>query len=90
MQRSTFHTTFSDTPPNIEEFQILLIRNSPVARRLSKVRSLSETVIRLSRRAIARSNPELTGDELKCRVVEYYYGKSLAKKLQEYLARRNK
>jgi hypothetical protein len=83
-------TTFSDTHPKIEEFQILLLRNSPVARRISKVRSLSQTAILLSRRAIARSYPELTDDELRCRTVEYLYGKSLAKKLQEYLAERKK
>ena len=83
-------TTLSDTHPEIEKVQILLLRNSSVARRLSKARSLSQTAIQLSRRAIARSNPELTDDELKCRTVEYLYGKSLARKLQEYLAERKK
>jgi hypothetical protein len=86
IQRSTFRTISSDTRPKMREFQILLLRNSAVARRLAKVRSLSQTTIQLSRRAIARSNPELTDDELKCRTVEYFYGKSLARKFQEYLA----
>jgi len=80
----------SDTPQRIEQFQIFLLRNATVARRFSRARSLSQTAMELSRRAIARSHPSLTDDELKGQIVEYFYGKPLASRLQEYLARKKK
>ncbi len=53
----------TDTNPKAEEFQISLIRRASVAERLSRTRSLSRTVIQLSRRAIARANPGLSEQE---------------------------
>lgn len=78
----------SDTDPKMEEIQISLIRQSSVAERISRLRSLSQTVIQLSRRAVLRVNPELSGNELKCKLIAHHYGDDLADRLHKYLNRR--
>jgi len=74
----------SDTNPKIEEIQISLIRKSSVAKRIRLLRSLSQTAIQLSRRAITRANPELSEQELKYKIVEHHYGNELAERLRRY------
>lgn len=78
----------SDTDPKAEEFQISLLRRASVAERFSRTRSLSRTVIQLSRRAIARVNPTLSERERDILFVEYHYGSELATRLREYLKRK--
>jgi len=78
----------SDTDPKAEEFQISLLRRASVAERLSRTRSLSRTVIQLSRRAIARANPTLSERERDILFVAYHYGAELAGRLREYLNRK--
>jgi hypothetical protein len=73
----------------MEELQISLIRNSTIAKRISRVRSLSETAIRLSRRAIMRVNPDLDKKELDLKFISYHYGEKLAGFLREYLESRS-
>ncbi len=77
-----------DTHPKAEEFQISLIRKATVAKRLSIMRSLSQTTIQLSRRAIQRANPTLNDYELDLAFVTYHYGAELAKHLRRYLEQR--
>ncbi|MHB9029338.1 MAG: hypothetical protein ACYC9O_11275 [Candidatus Latescibacterota bacterium] len=74
----------SDTDPKAEEFQIALLRRATVAERFALTRSLSRTVMQLSRRAIARANPGLSEQELDILFVKYHYGDQLAEKLREY------
>ena len=74
-----------DTHPEVEKIQILLIRKASVAKRISRMRSLSQTVIYLSRRAILRVNPELSGKELKCKLIAHHYGNDLADRFHNYL-----
>lgn len=81
-------TQLTDTHPKAEEFQISLIRRASVAERLSRTRSLSRTVIQLSRRAILRANPKLTEQELNLVFVAHYYGNELAERLREYVNRK--
>lgn len=81
-------TRLSDTDPKAEEFQISLIRRASVAKRLSRTRSLSRTVILLSRRAIARANPTLSEQECNLVFVAYHYGNELAERLREYINRK--
>ena len=64
-----------------------MIRKSSVSRRISRVRSLSQTVIFLSRRAIRRANPSLSEREVDLAFVEHHYGKDLAERLRLYLER---
>ena len=77
-----------DTAPEAEKVQIDLIRKSSVARRISIVRSLSQTVIYLSRRAIKRAKPFLSERELDIAFVANHYGEELAERLRLYLERR--
>jgi hypothetical protein len=79
-----------DTHPDAEEIQILLIRKATVAKRLSIMRSLSQTTIQLSRRAIQRANPTLSDKDLDLAFVAYHYGAQLAKRLRQYLEQRDK
>jgi hypothetical protein len=76
-----------DTTPQAEKVQIELIRKSSVSMRISRVRSLSQTVIFLSRRAIRRANPSLSEREVDIAFVELHYGKDLAERLCLYLER---
>jgi hypothetical protein len=75
---------FSDTDPKIKKIQISLIRKSSISDRISRSRSLSQTVIQLSRRAIMRANPTLGERELRCKFVAYHYGEELAEQLKKY------
>jgi hypothetical protein len=51
------------------------------------MRSLSESTIRLSRRAVARAHPELSEEEALLLWVELNYGADLAAGVRERLAR---
>ncbi len=81
-------TQSPDTHPEIEKVQISLIQNLTAAQKISKVRSLSQSTILLSRRAIARANPDSDEKELTFRVVSYHYGEKLANLLSEYMGSR--
>ena len=74
-----------DTAPQAEEVQIGLIRASSVSKRLSKVRSLSQTTMFLSRRAIQRANPSLSEQEVDLAFVANHYGENLAERLRLYM-----
>ena len=74
-----------DTSSQAEKVQIELIRESSVSRRISKVRSLSQTTMYLSRRAIQRTNPFLSERELDLAFVANHYGENLAECLRLYL-----
>ena len=75
----------SDTRPDAERVQIDLVRQLSGAQKISQSLSLSSLAIGLSRRAIARANPDLSQHEVDMLWVEYTYGKDLAERLREYL-----
>ena len=77
----------SDTNPRMREKQISLIRQLSVAERISRLRSFSETIIQLSRRAVMRVYPALSKEELHCKIVGHHYGNELADLLHKYLNR---
>lgn len=77
-----------DTNPKVEKFQISLIRQASIAKRIARMRSLSQTVVQLSRRAIMRANPGLSEQELNLIFVSYHYGTELADRLRKYLYRK--
>lgn len=68
----------SDTHPKIHEKWISLMRGMSVSDRFSRVRSLSRTVIELSRRAIRRAHPDWDERRVDLYFVEIHYGKHLA------------
>ncbi len=76
-----------DTSSQAEKVQIELIRESSVSKRISKVRSLSQTTMYLSRRAIQRTNPSLSEREVDLAFVSNHYGEKLAKCLRLYMGR---
>lgn len=81
-------TQSADTNPKVEKFQISLIRQASIAKRIARMRSLSQTVVQLSRRAIMRANPDLSERELNLIFVSYHYGTELADRLRKYLDRK--
>ena len=76
-----------DTAPQAERVQIELIRESSVCKRVSIVRSLSQTTMYLSRRAIQRTNPSLSEREVDLAFVANHYGEKLAECLRLYMGR---
>ena len=75
----------SDTSPQAEKVQIELFRKASISRRVSLARSLSATMIWLSRRAIQRANPGFTEQEVGLRFVELHYGRELAERVATYI-----
>ncbi len=78
-------TQSRDTSPEVEEILVSLIRKLSVSERISRVRSLSKSTIKLSRRAIMRANPALNERDLNYKFVAYHYGEKLAGLLREYM-----
>ena len=78
-------TLSRDTAPAAEAVQIELLRKASVSRRLALARSLSTTVIELSRRAISRRHPDASDREVLLMWVRIHYGPELAQRLQAYL-----
>ncbi len=78
-------TKQSDTHPEIEKIQLSLIRQASIAKRIGRARSLSQTTIKLSRRAISRANPDFSEQELDIAFVTYHYGADLADRLSNYI-----
>ena len=74
-----------DTAPQAEKVQVELIRESSVSKRVSRVRSLSQTTMYLSRRAIQRTNPTLSEREVDLTFVANHYGENLAERLRLYM-----
>jgi hypothetical protein len=70
-----------------ERKQVELLRAATPARRLARARSLSGSVIGLSRQAIRRRSPGLSEREVLLRFAECHYGAALASRVREYLRR---
>jgi hypothetical protein len=70
----------SDTHIEIEKIQISMIRQESIAKKASRMCSLSQTTLQLSRRAIKRANPTLNEGELDILFVGYLYGSDLAER----------
>ena len=77
-----------DTHPKAERALISLIRQATPAKKLSQVRSLSQTMIRLSRRAIMRANENIDEQEANLVFVTHHYGSDLSEHLRKYLDNR--
>ena len=90
MNRSYFPSMIPqsfDTDPEIEEKLISLIRLSPVSRLLSHMRSLSQTVLSLSRRALSRAHAPRSDREQSVTFVRFFYGEPLAENFRRWLDR---
>ena len=78
-------TLSKDTHPDAEKYQIELIRKASFSKRLSLLRTMTQTARLHSYRAIKRANPGLSDRDCDILFVEYHYGKELAEKLKKYL-----
>ena len=75
-----------DTNPKILEIQRDLLRKAGSGKRAALARSLSSSVIELSRRELRERNPTASETELAVEWVERNYGSDLADRLRRYLA----
>jgi hypothetical protein len=78
-----------DTNSEVERRQILLIREASTPKRISKTRSLSNSVIKLSKRAIQRVHPDFSQREVDLAFLEYHYGAKLSESVRDYLIMKN-
>lgn len=77
-----------DTHPDMARAQLELLRRAGCGRRAALARSLSRTVIDLSRRELANRMPGASSGEIELAWVEHNYGADLAGRLRAFLARR--
>ena len=61
-----------DTDPKIEKILISLLRQKSAAIKFPQIRSLSQTTMQLSKRAISRANPGL--DEIQINLLILLFG----------------
>ena len=74
----------SDTSIDVERAQLQLLRDMSPADRVALALRLSSDVICASKRAIARTHPELTTRQVEHLFVELHYGKELADALRQH------
>ena len=86
--RQSMRARSLDTDAEAEKVQIDLLRAAGVGRRAGMALSLSGLVIGLARRAIRRSLPGATEQEVGLRFVELHYGGELAPELRREIAAR--
>lgn len=81
-------TQSADTSNKAEAVLIDLIRKKTSAQKIEQVRSLSRTVIQMSRRAIARAKNTNDKAEIDLAFIELHYGAELAERVRLYLQKR--
>ena len=77
-----------DTHPEVERVHIQLLSQAGPARRLALARSLSQSTIEMSRRAIGKRHPHLSSLEISLKFVQLCYGDDLAHRLKIYIEER--
>ncbi len=82
-------TKSTDTHINAESVLISLLREQNTAKKFSIIRSLSQSTIQLSKRAIARANKGINEEQVNLIFIDLHYGKDLAQKYQKYLDQKN-
>ena len=81
-------TQSQDTDQKAEAVLISMLRGQSFAQKFARIQSLTETTIRLSRRAIQRQHEGLEQHSLNCMFVELHYGKELAQRFRAYIENR--
>lgn len=77
-----------DTSTEAAAVQLNLLRKASVSRRVGLVRSLSSTVIELSRKALRDAMTAATDTEVMDRWVALNYGEDLARRLRDHIRAR--
>jgi hypothetical protein len=75
----------TDTDAEAERVQVELLRRAGAARRARMAFSLSATTIALARRAVGRTLPGASSEEIGARFVELNYGRDVAAGLRQRL-----
>jgi len=76
-----------DTHPDAEKVLVSLFRKASTSKKFSLVRSLTQTTIQLSKRAIARANKNLNEEQINLIFISLHYGNDLAERVKKYLGR---
>ena len=74
-----------DTSIGVEKIYIEFIRHASLSKKFSLVRSMTRTVLSNGFRAVKRTHPDLSEDQLQICYIEMAYGEELAKDFAEYL-----
>jgi len=73
-----------------DKVQVELLRAAGPAGRFARARSLSASVIGLSRRAIRRRHPDWSERDVVLEFVALHYGRDLADRVREHLDRKGR
>jgi hypothetical protein len=79
------NTQSPDTNVKSEQMLISLLREKSAAKKFAMIRSLSQSTIQLSKRAIARANEGIEDDQLNVLFIDLHYGKELAQKFKKHI-----
>ena len=83
-------TQSRDTSEEAEQRQVELLRAAGSRARFAAMRSLTESAVSLSRRALRRTGRFRDETEVNLAFVELAYGPEQARAVREYLARRRR
>src|SRR5262249_17978254 len=78
-------TKAKDTSADVDNQQIMLLRKAPIAKHISILRALSNTVLSLSQRTIRQEYSGLDDIAIRAAIVAIYYDSKLAERFQQYL-----
>lgn len=79
---------YQDTPPEVENVQVNLLRKAGTGKRFTITLSLSQKVIALSKQALKKANPGLSDNELKILFIKNCYGAKIAEKVKKRMIER--
>ncbi len=74
---------YRDTPPEVENVQVNLLRKAGPGKRFSITLSLSQEMIALSKQALKKANPGLSDNELTILFIKNCYGADTAEKVKK-------
>lgn len=72
------NTQLIDTNVKSEQMLVSLLRKKNTAKKFALIRSLSKSIIQLSKRAIARANKGIDDDQVDIIFIDLHYGNELA------------
>ena len=81
-------TQSSDTSPEAERFQIELIRQAPITKRIELMEAWSQFLIETNKQGIRERHPDASEKEVGLIFIANNYSQDLADKVRAYLARR--
>lgn len=76
-----------DTDPDTEAEMVRMLRSASVARRFELADALTNSVVSLSRRALAKHRPRESEREILLEWVGLHYGRELERELRDFFAK---